>query len=82
MKKRLQFVLFFLISCTSIPQGSCTTDSDCVPATCCHPTNAVTKDNAPDCSEIMCSQECAPGTIDCGQGEIKCIQGQCSAELY
>ena len=56
---------------------TCTQDSDCVPASCCHPTDAVNKDNAPDCSGTMCTMNCEPNTLDCGQGEIKCVKNEC-----
>ena len=86
MKKILIFnliiILLFITSCTTVPlEKKCLQDSDCVPATCCHPTDAVNKENAPTCGKIMCSQECAPETIDCGQGEIKCIENECKVVL-
>ena len=33
----------------------CVTASDCVPEQCCHPTSCVNRNNAPDCSGIMCT---------------------------
>ena len=58
-------------------------DVNCVPATCCHPTECVLEANAPDCSGILCSQECAPGTMDCGQGRCvfdATVEGSCYVE--
>ena len=57
----------------------CSNDADCVPDSCCHPMSVVNKQFAPDCSDVLCSAECAEGTLDCGQGEIKCINKSCTA---
>lgn len=61
-------------------QDVCKTDADCVPAACCHSAACVTKDKAPACSGILCSQICQPGTIDCGGGCL-CQDGRCGARL-
>jgi len=61
--------------------GECSSDSDCVPSTCCHPSACVTKEKAPDCSGLACSMDCAPGTLDCGQGNCACKSGECKAEI-
>jgi len=63
-----------------IPTGACTTDDDCVPAECCHAAECTTKDNKPDCTAVLCSQECRGQTMDCG-GFCACIGGRCIAEL-
>ncbi|MCK5474741.1 MAG: hypothetical protein KAI53_05025 [Candidatus Aenigmarchaeota archaeon] len=55
----------------------CSTDSDCVAATCCHASSCVIKDMAPDCSGVMCTEECRPGTMDCGEGHCGCIENNC-----
>ncbi len=75
---------FFLLSC--MPQQAtenmqCATDADCVPAACCHPKDAVNKAFAPNCEGIACTLECAPETLDCGQGEVKCVDNECKAML-
>ncbi|QQG40063.1 MAG: hypothetical protein HYS81_01485 [Candidatus Aenigmatarchaeota archaeon] len=57
----------------------CTTDEDCVPDGCCHPTDAVNKAYAPDCSGTYCTAVCAPGTLDCNQGRIACVANRCTA---
>ncbi|MBI2662659.1 hypothetical protein HYX11_04335 [Candidatus Woesearchaeota archaeon] len=69
-----------LISCTpSIPsEKSCTQDSDCVPATCCHANQSINKNYAPNCQNILCSMGCEPNTLDCSQGEIKCVNNECT----
>lgn len=59
----------------------CESDSDCVAAQCCHPTSAVNKKFAPDCTDVICTMECRPDTIDCGYGEIKCIDSKCKAVM-
>ncbi len=83
--KKLLFVsvligLFFLVSCTNT-QKSCTLDSDCVSTTCCHALDAINQEFGPNCAGQLCSQECVPETIDCGQGEIKCIEKECQVVL-
>ena len=55
----------------------CAVDAECVPAECCHAKDTVNTASAPDCKGILCTAECVPGTIDCGQGEIRCINGRC-----
>ena len=56
----------------------CQSDEDCVPATCCHPKTCVDKSAAPkDCAEMMCSDDCAEGTMDCGKGRCGCTEGAC-----
>jgi len=60
----------------------CTSNADCVPAECCHQSSCIHKDFAPDCSDVMCTMECAPGTLDCNQGTCMCIGGICEAVLY
>ena len=84
MKKKIILMLvftIFLISCSPSLEKQCTADSDCVPAACCHATDAVNKDNAPDCAGILCSMSCEPDTLDCGQGEIKCVSEQCTVTI-
>lgn len=61
----------------------CETDSDCVPFGCCHPSMCVTKDfPGPDCTDIACTMDCQPGTLDCGQGQCVCIGGVCDTEFF
>ena len=77
--------LFLLTACTgttSIPtEKQCSRDYDCVPKECCHPTDAVNREHAADCTGLLCTMDCVPGTIDCGQGEIKCVEGECRAVM-
>ncbi len=73
-------MLFLLVSCVPT-EKVCKVDSDCVPAACCHSTDVVNKENAPDCNGVLCTMNCEPGTLDCAQGEIKCSSGKCKAVL-
>jgi hypothetical protein len=84
MKKVIMFCVLFtfmfvLTSCNkAIPlEKQCTLNSDCVPSVCCHATDSVNEDHGPDCSKTLCSLECKPGTIDCGQGAVACVEGSC-----
>ncbi|MBI4983192.1 hypothetical protein HZC32_00925 [Candidatus Woesearchaeota archaeon] len=79
----LMWVLFiFLVSCASVPvEKVCTADKDCVPATCCHASDAVNKESAPDCKGQLCTMECVPDTLDCSQGKVACIKGECKIIL-
>lgn len=59
--------------------ASCVTDADCIPKECCHPFTCVSVGEKPDCSDSFCTQECAPGTLDCNQGYCRCVEGKCGA---
>ena len=79
----LVFIAFLLVSCSdgssNIPEDKrCSVDSDCVKATCCHAAETVNIEFGLDCGKQMCTQECVPATLDCGQGEIKCVDGSCT----
>ena len=60
----------------------CKADADCVAEQCCHPTSSVNTLNAPECGEAVCTLDCKPGTVDCGQGYFACASGQCVAMYY
>ena len=83
----LIFSFIFLVGCfnnvedKNLSNKICSVDNDCVKASCCHATDVVNKENAPDCSGIMCTMSCEPGTLDCSQGQIKCLEGICTAIL-
>lgn len=76
------FVFLLLFGCAQLKQivknDSCTIDSDCVPATCCHANACVNKIHAPDCTSGACTMYCEPGSIDCGGG-CSCTNGNCTA---
>lgn len=59
---------------------ACTSDADCVPAQCCHPTSCTSPAQAPDCSDVACTEECRAGTLDCG-GRCLCVDGTCTAKF-
>ena len=61
--------------------GYCTSDLDCVPASCCHSNSCSLKSGTPKCDAILCSQECRPGTLDCGQGSCSCVDNKCKAVI-
>jgi hypothetical protein len=58
----------------------CTSDGDCVPASCCHAKSCVAKAQKPECKGIMCSMHCEAETMDCGGG-CGCQAGHCVARL-
>ncbi len=68
-----------LIACqTTIPEDKvCAEDVDCVAATCCHASDVVNRYNAPDCAGVLCTANCEPDTLDCGQMVASCIEGEC-----
>ena len=76
-------VALLLVSCSpAIPsQKSCSSDADCMKATCCHAKDAVNSKYAPDCSGQICTMDCEPDTLDCGQGSIQCLEQQCTAVI-
>jgi len=49
----------------------------CVPEQCCHPTSCVLKQQAPDCAMTMCTMDCKPETMDCGQGHCETVGNEC-----
>ena len=64
---------------TNTEDNECLVDNDCVPQACCHASECVTIEKAPDCSGILCTLECAPGTLDCGQGSCACENRRCTS---
>jgi hypothetical protein len=62
-----------------ISQDACQSDADCAPAACCHAAACMSADKVKPCN-MMCTQVCQPGTIDCGGGCL-CHQGHCAAKL-
>lgn len=59
------------------PPPECTTDLDCVPASCCHARACTTRARAPRCTEVRCTEVCEAGTMDCGQAACGCVRGLC-----
>ncbi len=60
--------------------SDCAVDADCVPASCCHPNSCVPVAQKPECTDMMCTMQCAAGTMDCG-GRCACEAGSCKAIL-
>jgi hypothetical protein len=58
------------------PSGECASDSDCVPATCCHATKCTLASQKPDCKGFACTMSCET-PLDCGAGNCACNQGKC-----
>ncbi len=82
MKKYILIILIFLFLISGCEQKIiivCKLDSDCVPASCCHPTSCIIRENKPDCKGVMCTMECKSETMDCGQGGCKCVNNKCEA---
>ena len=55
---------------------TCTQDSDCVEAQCCHATGVVNKKYAPECQNVYCTESCE-GPLDCGKGSPACENSKC-----
>ena len=66
-----------LISNSSI--YSCNSNSDCVPATCCHPKVCINKAFAPNCKNTICTDVMTPNTLD--YGKCECINNTCEAVI-
>lgn len=49
----------------------------CVPDKCCHASGCVLEQNAPDCSNSICTMECREGTMDCDAGHCEYLNGKC-----
>jgi putative hemolysin len=59
----------------------CETDIDCVPEQCCHADSCINEKFKPDCEGLMCTLECKPETLDCGQGNCVCENNRCTAKI-
>ncbi len=60
----------------------CDTAADCTPASGCHPSTCVPIGSEPVSSEpVACTMNCAPGTLDCGQGSCGCVNNKCVAQF-
>jgi glucose/arabinose dehydrogenase/plastocyanin len=64
------------ITVTGTDAMSCTTDDDCVPEQCCHPTSCINRASKGVCT-LLCTNVCE-GPIDCGAGHCSCVNGKCS----
>lgn len=61
--------------------SKCATDAECVKNACCHATECVNQEFAPQCGGVMCTMDCRGGTMDCGWGKCLCQEGKCVAEI-
>jgi len=51
----------------------CDKDEDCAPVAECHPARCTRRDRAGTMpSDLMCTMECRPGTVDCGYNHCGC----------
>jgi len=64
------------VTTVPIDNQTCTTDDDCVPAQCCHPTSCVNQASITVCN-LFCTASCK-GPLDCGAGSCGCTNGKCS----
>jgi len=68
--------LITTVTTVPVDNQTCTTDADCVPAQCCHPTSCVNQASITVCN-LMCTASCE-GPLDCGAGSCGCRNGRCS----
>lgn len=68
----VMYILFF----KSPKIIECKVDSDCIPASCCHPDSCVSYEQKPDCTSVLCSMSCE-GPLDCGAGSCGCKKNKC-----
>jgi len=66
-------VIYFIVKNNKINNNK---DISCVPATCCHATECVLIEQAPNCSKTICSMVCS-GPLDCGAGHCEFINNKC-----
>jgi hypothetical protein len=62
--------------CVLNSNSTCIDDSDCVGATCCHPTSCINKAYKGVCN-LLCTQVCQ-GPLDCGAGHCGCVNNRCT----
>ena len=64
------------VTTAPVDNQTCSTDADCVPAQCCHPTTCVNQASITVCN-FLCTASCE-GPLDCGAGSCGCTNGRCS----
>lgn len=73
-------IIFSLFRATDVPNELyCESDDDCVEEQDCHATSCINKEFRDEGEPVFCTTECAPDTLDCGQGSCKCISNKCGA---
>ncbi len=60
-----------------VGEGEVEVEVGCVPASCCHASECVWENEAPNCSNMLCTMSCEPETMDCGQGHCEVVDGEC-----
>jgi hypothetical protein len=65
------------VTTLSADAQTCTTDADCIPVQCCHPSSCVSKAAISRVCNVMCTMSCE-GPLDCGAGSCGCTNGRCS----
>ena len=79
----ISLLIFFpLINAQEPDAYACNFDAECVAESCCHPNSCINQNFAVDCSGVICTMECRPGSLDCGQGSCQCINSRCQAVLF
>jgi hypothetical protein len=94
-KKLLAWIIFLVIifvfvvwSLIRLPDDSsnreiareCLSDSDCIPSSCCHSASCMPRSNFSKCASVMCTTDCRPDTMDCGQGSCVCVNNKCNVQ--
>lgn len=71
-------VIYFIVKNNKIDDNKVINpeEKNCVAATCCHATECVLSEQAPDCSKAICSMVCS-GPLDCGAGYCEFINNKC-----
>jgi hypothetical protein len=64
----------------TISNVTCTSDSDCVPAQCCHASSCINNNYKGVCN-LLCTDVCS-GPLDCNAGSCGCVNGKCSVIIY
>ncbi len=77
----LNSTLYSMMVLPELLPPECDEDSDCVKAQCCHAADCIIKEKRADCSSVFCTQECMPGTLDCGGG-CACVYGRCTGTNF
>lgn len=66
-----------VVTAVPVDAQTCTTDADCVPAQCCHPTSCISSAAPKSVCNMLCTMSCE-GPLDCGAGSCGCMNGRCS----
>lgn len=67
-------IIFLVKTKSSFEEGN---PFECVPSQCCHASECVLKQDAPECTNSFCTAECREKTMDCGAGHCEYLNGKC-----